>query len=354
MSTTVQAFLICAAYVVVGLALIILNQYILKELHFPYPMFLSGLGVLASAIFARLLVRFGHTSLTKKDAVEGILWYQRVLPVGMASAGTLAFGNMVYLMLDVGFIQMLKSFTPVVIIFFGYITSVDIPSVPIVYSVGIISIGIAATCTFSPTFHLVGITVMFLSEIAEAMRLILTQYLLKQMKFGVVEGQYVLAPACAFWLFVASAIFEFPQMYERNALLIVWHNYPFFLLASVMGVIVNFMAYSVIQSTNSLTMKMLGTLRSIVTIGLGVFVYNEVITLREGEGYLVALVGFVGYNLASSGYFKEYKWLNMTPDKALREICMPSLSSSSEIELRPEGASLLGKSAAVGGGRAEV
>jgi drug/metabolite transporter (DMT)-like permease len=327
--SSVQAILICTVYVTVGLGLIFLNQYILKDLKFPYPMFLSGLGVLASAVFARVLVRFGHTKLSKKEEVEGILWYQRVLPVGMASAGTLAFGNMVYLLLDVGFIQMLKSFTPVVIIFFGYITAVDIPSIPVVYSVIVISVGIAATCTFSPVFHVAGITVMFLSEIAEAVRLILTQFLLKQMKFGVVEGQYVLAPASAFWLFVASAIFEFPQMYESNAILIMLENANFFLLASAMGVIVNFMAYSVIQSTNSLTMKMLGTLRSIVTIGFGVLLYHEVIPIREAEGYLLALVGFVGYNLASSGYLDSYEWLNVTPDKALRSMCASLWASAS-------------------------
>jgi hypothetical protein len=37
--------------------------------------------------------------------VEGVLWYKRVLPVGLAYAGTLAFGNTVYLFLNVGFIQ---------------------------------------------------------------------------------------------------------------------------------------------------------------------------------------------------------------------------------------------------------
>jgi hypothetical protein len=315
------AISICVAYVSVGLALILLNQYILKELNFPYPMFLSGLGVLASAIFAKILVRSGYARLSKKEEVEGMLWYQRVLPVGFASAATLALGNMVYLLLDVGFIQMLKSFTPVVIIFFGYITGIDIPSMPIVYSVLVISVGIAATCTFSPEFNLLGIAVMFMSEIAEAVRLILTQFLLKQMKFGVIEGQYVLAPACAFWLFAASAIFEMPQMYEKNAIYVLGEQFQFFLLASLLGVITNFMAYSVIQATNSLMMKMLGTLRSIVTIFVGVLLYKEVIAVREAEGYLVALVGFVGYNLASSGLLDRYEVLNTRPDKALGRAC---------------------------------
>ena len=312
---------ICALYVVVGLGLIILNQYILKDLHFPYPMFLSGLGVLSSALFARVLIRLGYASNSRREAVEGILWYQRVLPVGLASAGTFAFGNMVYLYLDVGFIQMLKSFTPVVIILFAYLASVETPTMPVIYSVILISIGIAATCSFRPTLNVLGLFIMLLSAVMEAVRLVVTQYLLKQLKFGVIEGQYVLAPASALWLFIASAIFEFRAMYENNAVGIILENFSFFLLACVAGVIVNFMSYSVIQATNSLTMKMLGTLRSIVTIGVGVGMFGEVITIREAEGYMVALVGFVMYNLASSGFFDKYPLMLVTPDKAVKEIC---------------------------------
>lgn len=51
----------------------------------------------------------------------GWLWYRRVLPVGFAHASTLALGNAVYLLLNVGFIQMLKAFTPVMILLVGKI-----------------------------------------------------------------------------------------------------------------------------------------------------------------------------------------------------------------------------------------
>jgi hypothetical protein len=319
MSVSYSTF-ICATYLVIGLGLIFLNQHILKMLNFPFPMFLSGLGVITSALFSHVIVWLGYVKLSKREAVEGILWYQRVLPVGFAHAATLAFGNMVYLLLDVGFIQMLKSFTPVIIISFGYVSNIDIPSYATIYSVTLISVGIAATCSFRPVLHLLGIGVMLLSEITEAVRLILTQFLLKQMKFGVVEGQYVLAPASAFWLMLASLVFESQKMYELNAVAIFIESFPYFMLASCLGVIVNFMAYSVIQATSSLTMKMLGTLRNLVTIFLGVMLYQEVVTVQEAQGYLVALIGFIGFNLSSSGFFDQYELLQVPPHIALIQI----------------------------------
>lgn len=92
---SVSALIVCTIFMVIGPALIMLNQYILKSLNFPYPMALSGMGVLASGIFARVLVGLGYVQIQRAEAIEGHLWYRRVLPVGMASAATLAFGNMV-------------------------------------------------------------------------------------------------------------------------------------------------------------------------------------------------------------------------------------------------------------------
>jgi hypothetical protein len=268
-------------------------------------MFLSGLGVLASAIFAQVVVKLGYVTLEKKDAIAGILWYKRVLPVGFTHACTLAFGNTVYLYMNVGFIQMLKSFTPVILMITGYLANIDIPTMPVIYSVLIIAFGTAATCSFSPEFSFLGIFIMFLAELTEAIRLICTQFFLQQLKFGVVEGQYVLAPASAFWLFLASFIYESKAMYEKNALGTITSNIPIFIIASFMGIGVNYLSYLVIQSTSSLTMKILGTARNVMVIIIGVLFYAEVITLHEGLGYLIALVGFVGYNLAKSGYFEN-------------------------------------------------
>lgn len=304
---TLLAVLICIVYLCIGPGLILLNQHILKALNFPYPMFLSGLGVLASGILAQVVVTLGVVKLERQESVQGLLWYKRVLPVGLAHASTLAFGNAVYLYLNVGFIQMLKSFTPVIIMFTGYLANIEAPTLPIIYSVMVISVGTAGTCSFNADFNIIGLTVMFAAELAEAIRLIFTQFFLQQLKFGVVEGQYVLSPASAFWLFLASYLFEYSKMVENNAFDTIANNKVLFVLASIMGIGVNFLSYLVIQYTSSLTMKILGTARNIVTIMVGVVFYKETVSLNEALGYGVALIGFAGYNVAKSGYFDTYQ-----------------------------------------------
>mmetsp|Transcript_23114 Transcript_23114/g.25323 ORF Transcript_23114/g.25323 Transcript_23114/m.25323 type:complete len:345 (+) Transcript_23114:184-1218(+) len=300
-----MAVVVIAIYLFIGPALIMINQYILKSLHFPYPMFLSGLGVLASGLFAQALVYFQVVKLQKLDAVEGILWYKRVLPVGLSFALTLTFGNMVYLYLDVGFIQMLKSFTPVIIMLTGYLANIDIVTLPVCISVLVISAGTATTCSGTPHLNLMGIFIMFLSEFAEAIRLVITQFFLQQLKFGVIESQYVLAPASAFWLFSASLFLEFPTMYEKGSFQVVLENPGTFLVAACTGIGVNFITYFVIQYTSSLSMKILGTVRNIMMVVIGVLFYQEIITSSQAFGYTISLAGFVAYNLAKMGYFDQ-------------------------------------------------
>lgn len=239
------------------------------------------------------------------------------MPVGLAHASTLAFGNAVYLLLNVGLIQMLKSFTPVIIMITAYFARIESPSKSVIVSVLIISAGTATTCSFTPQITVLGLMVMLMSEATEAIRLVMTQILLQNLKFGVIEGLYVLAPASAFWLFLASGFFELPKMIETDSFSILIKNPGAFLLASCMGLCVNFLSYLVIQATSSLTMKVLGIVRSIATIILGAFIYHETISFNEGLGYCIALGGFIAYNAAKSGYWETSSMINQNqPIKA--------------------------------------
>eukprot|EP01035_Chromulina_nebulosa_P021426 gene21426-27754_t len=141
---------------------------------------LAAIGLIVSAIISHVIVSAYPSIVKKRTEIEGILWYQRILPISLCHACTLAFGNLVYLYLDIGFIQMLKSFTPVVII-----------------------------------------------------------------------------------------------------------------LSSCLGLAVNYLSYYVIQETNSLTLKVLGTFRNVFLIFVGVFLYNEQISSNEMFGYGLSLIGFI-------------------------------------------------------------
>ena len=132
------------------------------------------------------------------------------------------------------------------------------------------------------------------AEFTEAVRLVLTQYLLKNLKFSVIESQYYLAPAGAMCLFTASFISEFPTMQKQGAFEQVAAHPGLFLSAATLGLGVHFLCFLVVQSTNSITLKVLGTARNAFLVVASVYVYGEIVTSLQLFGYMIAL-GFFGY-----------------------------------------------------------
>jgi hypothetical protein len=119
---------VCLVYMVVGPTLILTNKYILNDLSFQYPMFLSGLGMLTTAIVANIAVHCAGVKLPQSSVVTRSFWYTKILPVGAFTALCFTFGNAAYMYLTVAFIQMLKAFTPAVVMIVLSVSGVDVPS----------------------------------------------------------------------------------------------------------------------------------------------------------------------------------------------------------------------------------
>ena len=64
-----------------------------------------------------------------------------------------------------------------------------------------------------------------------------------------------LAPACFFWLVLGVAAVEWPAMRENNALQLIVNRPITYFAAAAMGFCVNLLAYMVIQTASSLTLK---------------------------------------------------------------------------------------------------
>lgn len=179
----------------------------------------------------------------------------RILPVGFLMALTLLFGNLAYLYLTVAFIQILKAFTPVITMAALFVAKLERPTPRLIASVVVIAIGTAIAAAGELNFSLLGLTIMMLSEVFEAVRLVMTQKLLTGLRFHPIEGLMYLAPATTLWLFLGSLFLELPSILSSGALLIVTANPVSFCLAAVLGFGVNSMAYIVIQTSSSLTLK---------------------------------------------------------------------------------------------------
>lgn len=165
-----------------------------------------------------------------------------------------------------------------------------------------ICLGTALASFGEMNFNLLGIFLMMAAELTEAVRLILVQKFLQSLRFGIVESQYYMAPAGAVCLMGASILTEYKSMHANGAFAQLTAHPALFFFAGTLGVGVNFLSYLVVQQTNSVTLKVLGTARNAGLVLLSVYIYGELVSGTQALGYTVSLCFFGLYS-----YFKTTK-----------------------------------------------
>ncbi|GFR40576.1 hypothetical protein Agub_g1156 [Astrephomene gubernaculifera] len=283
------------AWMVVSSALIMLNKYIMVDLGFRYPMAITSMGMGMSAFLAFVCCRVLKL-VAVHDNIELRFWLAKLLPIGLLMALTLWTGNEVYLHLTVAFIQMLKAFTPVITMICLITAKLEYPTRAMVASVLLTALGTATAAYGEVRMNIVGILLMFASEAAESVRLVMTQFLLVGLNFHPIEGLMYLAAACCLWLMSGCMVLEVPKMMAEGALKVVFANPWSFFCASMMGFTVNLLAYFTIKVASSLTLKVLGTVKNTLLVVCGMLFFGEVVTGLQGVGYAVSLMGFAWYN----------------------------------------------------------
>lgn len=290
--------LACAAFMVVGPSLMLLNKHIMEDHDFPYPLTLSGLGLIASVVVSQVAVGSGAAHVRKEtmDAVAGRNYWRIVFPIGACRAVTLATGNAVYLYLSLGFIQMLKAFTPAIILVVMFFARVDRPARAAVWCVLLIVSGTLVEVKGQLQATATGLLLMMTSSVGEAIATVMSQKLLQNFKFNELETMYYLSLPSVLVLAVPAFVLEWPNMVQAERYLIFVEHPLMLLTAALLGVGVNFLTLIVVRATSAVTVKILNTLRCIALVAIGVVFYGESHSSRQIFGYSISLVGFVGYN----------------------------------------------------------
>eukprot|EP01083_Nonionella_stella_P019720 54743_1 len=332
-----------SVYMVSGPLLILMNNYVLNDLVFKYPMMLSSFGIFSSAVIVHLLVFLKIVTIREeiRNVVDCKFLLTHIGILGLFQALTLNFGNMVYLYLSVSLIQMLKAFTPVVTMIVAFMTKQDTPNKELIGAISLVSIGtMITTANVSDSdASFIGFAVMFASILAQALKVVLSQKLMqgitvqskapkeaivKQMdtntrcnkpllidtrthvatktevnvKFNVFETLYYYAPTtfiCQCWLSLPMEYKDFMQSYDTNMDILI-DNWPLFAICGCLGFGVNFGGFLVTKITSGLYLTALSTVRNIVLVFISALLFTEVVTFKQGIGYAISMIGFVYYN----------------------------------------------------------
>lgn len=198
------------------------NQYILDDktgLNFRFPVFLTTFHMAFSTVGTRVLARYTHLldGLANVD-VTPERWYRNILPIGALFSASLVTSNAAYLTLSVSYIQMLKAFMPVAVLFISFAFGLKQPSGTLIAIVTMISFGVATASYGEAEFVLSGFIAQVLAIAFESSRLVMVQVLLQGLKMDPLVSLYYFAPVCAAinfgLLIVSEGLQPFLQLYR--------------------------------------------------------------------------------------------------------------------------------------------
>jgi len=285
--------------------LIFLNSYLLNEDGFHYPMTLCSMGLAASWTISSVLVNSGISKLEKSKDMSLRWFVKHVVPIGGFAAFSLALGNYTYLYLSVSFIQMLKAAVPCVTMIVLVGAGLEKPHRVTVLGVAILTFGTALAAYGEIQFQYIGVVMMFASEFSEACRMAVLQYLLGNLRFELIEGLYVMAPASFGFLVLGIFCFEWTALVEEDGFGKIIQSPHKYACAAILGFFVNLLTLAVIKSTSSLTFKVIGQVKNTLVILVSVALFGSAITGVQVIGYAISMVGFAVYQRGKQVQTKE-------------------------------------------------
>ena len=129
--------------------------------------------------------------------------------------------------------------------------------------------------------------------VLRAFRIAVLQYLLGNLRFDLIGGLCVMAPASfAFWFWGSCCLIsDVPGRAGSRRSPDSRTNTS----RHVLGFCVNLLTLAVIKSTSSLTFKVVGQVKNTVVILVSVVVFGSEITFLQVVGYSISMVGFAVY-----------------------------------------------------------
>lgn len=287
------------AYVLSGLTIVVINKCIVRDHGLHMPALVSSTGALFTAALTRILVLFGKVRVKPVGRRPWEFGFRRALPVGICAAGSLCFGNMSYIYLDAGFIQMLKAGTPALLLLVLSCLRVENVSAMTGGLALVMVAGSSLATAQQPNATCIGLGIQMLSQVCEVLQCTAVQVFLQHLGFEVWDAGYYIAPAVAACCLVPSLLIEWPHIIRTNQVDLLFREVPLLIASGCVGIVVQISSLVVIKFTSSLLAKLLVIARSAALVLLFIMA-GEVFTWLQVVGYVITLGAFIGYTIVKT------------------------------------------------------
>lgn len=164
--------------------------------------------------------------------IDGRFYLRTIVPIGILYTGSLVCSNVVYLYLSVSFIQMLKSASPVAVLFFSWVWGLVKPTQSMLINIFVIVCGVGLASVGEIQFSIIGFLFQVGGIVFEAVRLVMIQVMLSSegLKMDPLVGLYYYAPVCAVMNLAVAIPTELPTFELQH----LWDAGPFMLFLNAL------------------------------------------------------------------------------------------------------------------------
>ncbi|KAB8067950.1 integral membrane protein [Aspergillus leporis] len=276
---------------------VLFNKWILDSTEFRYPILLTTWHL----IFATLVTQVMARTTTLLDSRQNIemnrrMYARTMVPIGLLYSGSLVCSNIVYLYLNISFIQMLKAAGPVVTLLVSWSWGVATPSMEVLVNILVITASVGLAVSGEIQFSILGIFFQLASLVCDANRLVMMQILLSDdgQKMDPLVSLYYTAPVCAV---MNSLIAWNTELRSFNWSVIPNTGYLTLLSNAVVGFMLNVSIFILIGKTSGLTTTLVSIPKNILLIVASVVLWHTQISTIQIVGYGIALLSLVYYSL---------------------------------------------------------
>ncbi|KAK7321021.1 hypothetical protein VNO77_31098 [Canavalia gladiata] len=279
-----------------NVTVIIINKWIFQKLDFKFPLSVSCIHFICSAIGGYVVIKV--LKLKPLISVDPEDRWRRIFPMSFVFCINIVLGNVSLRYIPVSFMQTIKSFTPATTVILQWLVWRKYFDWRIWASLIPIVGGILLTSVTELSFNVFGFCAALFGCLATSTKTILAESLLHGYKFDSINTVYYMAP-------FATMILAIPAMLLEGNGVLEWlstHPYPWSALiiifsSGVLAFCLNFSIFYVIHSTTAVTFNVAGNLKVAVAVLVSWLIFRNPISYLNAVGCGVTLVGctFYGY-----------------------------------------------------------
>mmetsp|Transcript_2132 Transcript_2132/g.6159 ORF Transcript_2132/g.6159 Transcript_2132/m.6159 type:complete len:452 (-) Transcript_2132:51-1406(-) len=286
------------------------NKYIFGEKHmaFPCPLLFTSIHFLLQWVVSYTLSSV-WPAFFGGDQVKAMTWKQFLaisIPCGLVTSGDVGLSNLALVRISLTFYTMVKASAPVFVVASAYIFGIEKITFTLIMVVLVISAGEFLTVWGEAEFELVGFLLCLGASVVTGMRWTVIQLKIQSLQpplKSTIATMRILSPSMFCTMFVTSLALEQPWDKFQGT---HYFDTPWDSLKTIgMALFGGFLAISMvmcefwlIMKANAIVLMIGGVIKEMITIGVGVWVFGDVLNGINLAGFCVVFSGVLLYKVS--------------------------------------------------------